>query len=390
MKKICFITGTRAEYGLLSPLIRAIEADSDFEIQIIATGTHLSPEFGLTYKEIEKDGFEISEKVEMLLSSDSDTGIIKSTGLGMIGFADAFNRLKPYLVVLLGDRFETFAAATAAYLTKIPIAHLHGGETTEGATDEALRHSITKMAYLHFTSTESYRNRVIQLGESPERVFNVGAIGLDNIKKSDLVDKSWLENDLKFDLNLPFLLITYHPVTLENNSAERQLSVLLRVLDEFSNLRLIFTKPNADANGRIIIKLIDEYVLKNSHKAIAFTSLGQRRYLSLMQFTKAVVGNSSSGIIEAPSFGIPTVNIGDRQKGRISAESVIYSSDEGHSIRSTIKEAISNEFQSFCKTVNNIYGDGNTTEKIIEILKNSKLINLKKSFYDITEVNGKI
>jgi GDP/UDP-N,N'-diacetylbacillosamine 2-epimerase (hydrolysing) len=382
-QKICVITGTRAEYGLLSPLMKVIKDDADFQLQIIATGMHLSPEFGLTYKVIENEGFTIDEKVEMLLSSDSEVGITKSTGLGMIGFADAFARLKPDLVVLLGDRFEAFAAATAAFLAKIPIVHLHGGETTEGATDEALRHAITKMSYWHFTSTEAYRKRVIQLGESPERVFKVGAIGLDNIKKIELADKKWLIDDLKFDIDSPFLLITYHPVTLENNSTEEQFTELLNALDEFKNLKFIFTKPNADANGRVIIKLIDEYVNKNAEKAIAFTSLGQKRYLSLMQFAAAVVGNSSSGIIEAPSFNIPTVNIGDRQKGRVAAESVIQTQNNSNSIKNGINKAISIDFQAFCKTIQNVYGDGNTTERIIEILKQNSKIDLKKPFYDV-------
>jgi GDP/UDP-N,N'-diacetylbacillosamine 2-epimerase (hydrolysing) len=383
-QKICVITGTRAEYGLLFPLMKAIKEDNDFDLQIIVTGMHLSPEFGLTYKIIENEGFVINEKVEMLLSSDSEVGITKSTGLGMIGFADAFARLKPDLVILLGDRFEAFAAATAAFLAKIPIAHLHGGETTEGATDEALRHAITKMSYWHFTSTETYRKRVIQLGENPERVFNVGAIGLDNIKKIELADKKWLIDDLKFDIESLFLLITYHPVTLENNSAEEQFTELLTALDEFKNLKFIFTKPNADANGRVIIRLIDEYVNKNKEKAIAFTSLGQKRYLSLMQFTAAVVGNSSSGIIEAPSFNIPTVNIGDRQKGRVSVESIINTQNDANSIKKGIEKAISSDFQAFCKTIQNIYGDGNTTEKIIEILKQNSKVDLKKSFYDLS------
>lgn len=381
--RICIITGTRAEYGLLSPLMKAVQDDAAFELQIIATGMHLSPEFGLTYKEIEKDGFVINEMVEMLLSSDSDAGITKSTGLGMIGFADAFVRLRPDLVILLGDRFETFAAATAAYLAKIPIAHLHGGEVTEGATDEGLRHAITKMSYFHFTSTEAYRKRVIQLGESPERVFNVGAIGIDNIKQLDLLSKQQLEDNLGFALDKPFVLVTYHPVTLENNSAESQFNELLKALSGFEDLKIIFTKPNADANGRVIISLIDKFVAENVGRAIAFTSLGQLRYLSLMQFIAAVVGNSSSGIIEAPSFGIPTVNIGDRQKGRERAESVVdcgYTEDE---IRNALNQAISTDWQKKSKGIENVYGDGKTTQRIVEILKNNDKISLKKPFYDL-------
>jgi GDP/UDP-N,N'-diacetylbacillosamine 2-epimerase (hydrolysing) len=383
-KKICIITGSRAEYGLLYPLLKAIYERDNFSLQIVATGMHLSPEFGLTYQEIEKDGFKINEKVEMLLSSDTDSGISKSIGLGMIGFSDTFNRLKPDLVIVLGDRFETFAAATAAYLAKIPIAHLHGGEVTEGATDEGLRHAITKMSYWHFTSTEVYRNRVIQLGENPERVFNVGAIGIDNIQKIKLYSKEWLTDNLRFDLNSPFIIITYHPVTLENNSAEEQFSELLKALSQFSQLKLIFTKPNADSNGRVIIKLIDDFVKENTEQSAGFVSLGQKRYLSLMQYAQAVVGNSSSGIIETPSFGIPTVNIGDRQKGRERVESVINAHSDQQSITNAIRKAILPSFQTFCRSVQNVYGDGRTTERIMDILDTKGIPeNLKKPFFDL-------
>jgi GDP/UDP-N,N'-diacetylbacillosamine 2-epimerase (hydrolysing) len=382
--KICIITGSRAEYGLLYPLMKSIQEDEAFILQILVTGMHLSPEFGLTYKEIENDGFQIHEKVEMLLSSDTDAGITKSTGLGMIGFADTFNRLKPDLVILLGDRFETFAATTAAYFAKIPIAHLHGGEVTEGATDEGLRHAITKMAYWHFTSTEEYRKRVIQLGENPERVFNVGAIGIDNIRQIKPIDKKLLSEDLKFDLDSPFLLITYHPVTLENNSAEHQFSELLKALSFFPSLRFIFTKPNADANGRIIIKLIDDFVKNNANNSAGFVSLGQKRYLSLMQYTQAVVGNSSSGLIEAPSFYVPTVNIGDRQKGRIRAESVIDARPDSDSLVEALNIVLSDPFVTSCKKIDNPYGNGHTTQQIMRVLKEKQIPeNLKKPFYDL-------
>lgn len=380
MKKICFITGTRAEFGLLSPLMSAIKGEQSFKLQIVATGMHLSPEFGLTYNDIESEGFVIDEKVEMLLSSDTNSGIIKSTGLGMIGFADTLYRLKPDLVVLLGDRFETFAAATAAYLAKIPIAHLHGGEVTEGATDEGLRHAITKMSYWHFTSTDVYRKRVIQLGESPDRVFTVGAIGIDNIRKMSLLSKNELIESINFDINKPFLLVTFHPVTLENNSAEKQFTELLSAIDQLPEFNVIFTKPNADANGRIIINLIDKFVQKNSNQYSSYTSLGQLRYLSLMKYAFAVVGNSSSGIIEAPSFGIPTINIGDRQKGRVAATSVINVPPE----TAEIAEAIRNAATMNTKGVVNPYGTGNTTKEILNVLKKKQsYINLKKKFHDI-------
>ncbi len=384
MTKICVFTGTRAEYGLLSPLLFALKQSPLFDLQLLVSGMHLSPEFGLTYLQIEKDGFAIDEKVEMLLSSDSEIGITKSTGLGIIGFADAISRLKPDLFVVLGDRFETFGATTAAYFAKIPIIHLHGGEVTEGATDEGLRHAITKMAYWHFTSTEKYRKRVIQLGEHPDRVFDVGAIGIDNIKNIIPCSKEWLKNDLNFSFDTPFFLITYHPVTLENNSAEEQFDELLKALAFFPNLNFVFTMPNADANGRIIIKLIDDFVKNNAEKSAAFMSLGQKRYLSLMRYCSAVVGNSSSGIIEAPSLGVPTINIGDRQKGRISAESVIYTLPNCASIVESLSEAISENFTNKCKNIANPYGNGNTTVQIMEILQKIQTPKeLKKPFFDL-------
>ena len=384
MTKICVFTGTRAEYGLLSPLLFALKQSPLFDLQLLVSGMHLSPEFGLTYLQIEKDGFAINEKVEMLLSSDSEIGITKSTGLGIIGFADAISRLKPDLFVVLGDRFETFGATTAAYFAKIPIIHLHGGEVTEGATDEGLRHAITKMAYWHFTSTEKYRKRVIQLGEHPDRVFDVGAIGIDNIKNIIPCSKEWLKNDLNFSFDTPFFLITYHPVTLENNSAEEQFDELLKALAFFPNLNFVFTMPNADANGRIIIKLIDDFVKNNAEKSVAFMSLGQKRYLSLMRYCSAVVGNSSSGIIEAPSLGVPTINIGDRQKGRISAESVIDTLPNCASIVENLSEAISENFTNKCKNIVNPYGNGNTTIQIMEILQKIQTPKeLKKPFFDL-------
>jgi GDP/UDP-N,N'-diacetylbacillosamine 2-epimerase (hydrolysing) len=386
MIKICFLTGTRAEYGLLSSLMRAIKEDDNFELQLLVTGMHLSPEFGLTYHEINNDGFDINEKVEILLSSDTDIGIIKSTGLGMIGFADALFRLKPDMLVLLGDRFETFAAATAAYLSKIPIVHLHGGELTEGATDDALRHAISKMAFWHFTSTEKYRQRVIQLGESPDRVFNVGALGVENIKTLKLLSKEQLEENLKLDLSKDFSLVTFHPTTLEHNSAENQFKELLLALGKTKNMFFIITKANADSNGRIINSLIDEFVAEMPNKSVCFTSLGQLRYLSLMKYASIVIGNSSSGIIETPTFQIPTINIGDRQKGREKVKTVIDTEPNNESILLAFKKATSPSFISFCKTVSNVYGEGNTVSKIIPHLKKSKQItNLKKEFYDIQQ-----
>lgn len=386
-KKICVFTGTRAEYGLLKPLIDEIRKEPDFELQILVSGMHLSPEFGLTYQEIEKDGFVINEKVEMLLSSDTPVGITKSIGLGLLGYADALKRLNPDLAVVLGDRFEALAFAIACYIARIPIAHLYGGETTEGAYDEGFRHSITKLSYLHFTATEEYRKVVIQLGEHPDRVFNVGALGIDNIKKMKLLSKTEVEKSLGINFKKYNFLITYHPVTLEENNAEYQISQLIKALEEFEDTLLIFTKANADTEGRIINKVIDDYVEKNRHKAIAYASMGQLLYLSTMQYVDAVVGNSSSGIIEAPSFKVATVNIGDRQKGRIRAKSVIDCGYDKDEIVKSIKKAISKDFKESIKNVENPYGNGSASEKIVEIIKQIEIKDLKKNFYKV-KVNG--
>ena len=382
-RKICIITGARAEYGLLYWLMKEIQEDPDLELQIIVTGMHLSPEFGLTYEQIEKDGFKIDKKIEMLLSSDTPVGISKSMGLGMIGFSEAYADLKPDIVVLLGDRFEIFSAAAAAMIARIPIAHLHGGETTEGAFDEAIRHSITKMSHLHFTATGEYRRRVIQLGESPARVFNVGGVGIDNIKRLTLLNRNEFEDSINFKLGLKNFINTFHPVTLEDATAAEQVQNLLDALDELQDTRFIFTKPNADTEGRVVIRIIDEYVRKNSHKAIAFASLGQLRYLSAMQFVDGVVGNSSSGLAEAPTFKIGTINIGDRQKGRIKADSVIDCEPAKESILTAIRKLYSKEFQDKLINVKNPYGEGGVSKKIKKVLKEVDLTNiLKKEFYD--------
>lgn len=383
-RKICVVTGTRADYGLLYWLMKGIEGDSDFKLQIIATGMHLSPEFGLTYRQIEEDGFKIDRKIEVILSSDSTTGISKSIGLGMIGFSEAYAHLNPDIVVLLGDRFEIFSAAAAALIARIPIAHLHGGETTEGAFDEAIRHSITKMAHFHFTATDTYKKRVIQLGESPDRVFNVGGLGMDNIKKLKLMDMEDFERSIDFKLGSKNLLITFHPVTLEHATAGEQFQNLLNALKEIQNTKFIFTKPNADTDGRIIIKMIDEYVSKNLDSSISFINLGQIRYLSAMQFVDGVVGNSSSGLTEAPAFKIGTVNIGDRQKGRIKADSVIDCEPSQEAILEAIRKLYSEEFQLKLRHVKNPYGEGGGAKKIKKILKEKNLLNLlKKEFYDL-------
>ena len=383
MRKVCVVTGTRAEYGLLSWLLNEIEADNDLKLQIIVTGMHLSPEFGLTYKEIEKD-FKIDKKIDMLLSSDTAIGISKSMGLAQISFSEAYDELKPDMIVILGDRYEIFSAASAAMVARIPMAHIHGGETTEGAFDEAIRHSITKMSHLHFTATDEYRNRVIQLGEHPCRVFNVGGMGIENIKRLKLLNKEEFEESIKFKLNKKNILVTFHPVTLENNTAEEQFQELLNAIDKLEDTNIIFTKANSDTDGRVINSMIDEYVSKNKDKSIYFTSLGQLRYLSALQHVNAVVGNSSSGLAEAPSFKIATINIGDRQKGRVKASSVVDCEPNRKSILKAFGRIYSDKFQQNLKNTINPYGNELASKKIVEIIKKTDLTSiLKKSFYDL-------
>ncbi len=382
-RKICVVTGTRAEYGILYWLMKEIEEDKGLELQLIVTGMHLSPEFGLTYKTIEKD-FKIDKKNEMLLSSDTSIGISKSMGLAQISFAEAYEELKPDMLVVLGDRYEIFSAVSAAMIARIPIAHLHGGETTEGAFDESIRHSITKMSHLHFTATDTYRKRVIQLGEHPKRVFNVGGMGIENIKRLKLLSKEEFEKSINFQLNKKNILVTFHPVTLENATAKEQFQELLNAVDILKSTNIIFTKANSDTNGRVINQMIDEYVSQNSDKSVAFTSLGQLRYLSALQYIDAMVGNSSSGLAEAPSFQIGTVNIGDRQKGRIMAKSVISCKSDRENIVNAFEKLYSKAFQEVLKTSTNPYGDGCASLKIIEELKKVDLRNiLKKSFFDL-------
>lgn len=387
-RKICVVTGTRAEYGLLYWLMKEIEVADGLELQIIVTGTHLSPEFGLTFKQIEQDGFTINHKVEMLLSSDTEVGISKSMGLGMIGFSDVYYDIQPNLLVVLGDRFEIFAAASAATVARIPIAHLHGGETTEGAFDEVFRHSITKMSHLHFTATKEYRNRVIQLGEQPERVFMVGAAGIDNIKRLHLLSRKALEKSIGFNLAKRNLLITFHPVTLENATAEEQFNNLLLALGKLKETHLFFTKANADTNGRIINQMIDDFVIANPEKAIAYTSLGQLRYLSTMKYMDGVVGNSSSGLLEAPGLKVGTVNIGDRQRGRALAESVINCAPITKEIDLAFEVIFSPVFVDKINNVVNPYGEGDVAEKIVKVLKEYPLAGiLKKKFHDLEIVD---
>lgn len=382
-RKICVVTGTRAEYGLLFWLMKELEADDAVELQIIVTGMHLSPEFGLTYQEIEKD-FVIGKKIEILLSSDTAVGISKSIGLAQISFGEAYAELQPDIVILLGDRFEIFSAASTAMIARIPLAHIHGGETTEGLIDESIRHCITKMSQLHFTSTDIYKNRVIQLGEQPNRVFNVGGIGIDNIKKLTLLSKKELEESINFKIDGRIILVTFHPVTLEKSTAKVQFQSLLDAIDELASIKVIFTKANSDMDGRIINQMIDDYVSINSDRAVSFFSLGQIRYLSALQYINAVVGNSSSGLLEAPTFKIGTINIGDRQKGRIKAKSVIDCKPEKESILASFDKLYSPDFQKNLQVIRNPYGDGGASRKIAEILKQVGLSRiLKKQFHNL-------
>lgn len=382
-RRICFVTGTRAEYGLLRGVIAGVRDSDDLALQIVATAAHLSPEFGLTYREIEADGFAIDERVEILLSSDTPIGTSKAMGLGMIGFAESFARLRPDLIVVLGDRFEILAAATAALTAGIPIAHIHGGETTEGAIDEAIRHAVTKMSHLHFVAAAAYRDRVIQLGEAPERVFLVGGLGIDAIHRLPLLNRAEVEAALDFSLDARSLLVTFHPPTLDADGAA-QLQALLDALDGLGpSIRLVFTMPNADSGARELRAMIEGFVAGRAN-ARAYTSLGQLRYLSTMRLVDGVVGNSSSGIIEAPSFGIGTIDIGDRQRGRLRAASVIHCAPQRDAIRAALERLSSAEFQASLKHVDNPYGNGGASAAIVAELRAHPLQGLlKKTFHDM-------
>ena len=384
MKTICVITGSRAEYGLMSRMMRMIREDDDLRLQIIATNMHLSVEHGETYKEIEADGLTIDKKIPILLSSDTANATTKTVGKGIIGFADAYEDLQPDMIMVLGDRYETLAAVSAALFFKIPVIHLYGGEITEGAYDDAIRHAITKMSHLHFTSTEEYRKRVIQMGEHPETVYNVGSLGCDNIRQIPLISKEELEKSLNFALDRNTIFVTFHPATMETNTAEFQLKELLSAIDQFEDLRVVFTMPNSDTGGRIIMDLIKKYVNETPDKTVCFKSLGMKRYLSSLQYIGAVVGNSSSGIIEVPSFHIPTLNIGNRQKGRIAASSVIHCNPEKEDIAKKLSIIMQPEYADSLKNIQNPYDKPNTACEIIRILKEQK-VQLIKKFYNLSE-----
>lgn len=378
------VTGSRAEYGLLSTLMREIAADTRLTLQVVATGMHLSPEFGLTYRAIESDGFAIDAKIEMLLSSDTPVGITKSIGLGVLGFADAYARLAPDIVVLLGDRYEILAAAQAAMVARLPLAHIHGGEVTEGVLDESIRHAITKMAHLHFVAAEPFRRRVVQMGEDPARVFNVGAPGLDLLRDFTPWSRAEFARAIHFDLGARNFLVTYHPVTLDRTSPVQAMQELLNALDAFPDTKIIFTRPNADAGGRALCEMIDAYSAENTDRAVVVTSLGQQGYFSVINHADLVVGNSSSGIIEVPFFRKPTVNIGNRQRGRPRAASIIDCPETKADIVAAIHAALSPEFRKKLQSVDSPYGCGGASGAIRETLATVALDDLvRKSFYDL-------
>lgn len=384
MKKIIVLTATRAEYGLLAPIIKKLKKESGIDVKVVATGAHLSPEFGLTVNEIKKDGINVDKKIEILLSSDTTVAVSKAMGLALISFSEYFNEEKPDALMVLGDRYETLAVCIAALNERIPIIHLHGGEATEGAIDEAIRNSITKLSYLHFTSTEEYRRRVIQMGESPNRVFNFGAMGVENALHTEIIPKEELEKYLKCKLD-NYAVLTFHPVTLEEHTAKFQVKALMEAISVYQNITFICTKANADMDGRSVNKCIEEYSRKYENIKL-YNSLGMRKYMSALRYAKFVIGNSSSGIIEAPSFHIPTINIGDRQKGRIQAKTVINCEPEKGSIISAIEKALTDDFKSMAEKAENPYGDGKTSERIVDTIKKyliKNIIKVQKKFYDL-------
>lgn len=385
MKRIVIISATRAEYGLLKPIIRKLKQSAYFQVELVVTGMHLSPEFGSTYQEIEQDGLHIDNKIEILLSSDTPIAMSKAMGLALISFSEYFERSKPDAVMVLGDRYETLAVCCAAMNARIPIFHIHGGEATEGLIDEAIRHAITKMSLFHFTSTEEYRRRVIQMGEQPSRVFNVGALGVENVLHQTLMSKNELEKSLGHSLSKPYAVVTFHPVTLEANTAGQQMQELLQAIDEHPEYLYLCTKANADAGGRTINQMWDEFAERREN-VVVYESLGMIRYLSAVKYSAMVIGNSSSGIVEVPALGIPTINIGDRQKGRVQADSVINCQPDRMGISKSIRIAQSADFREVAKRASNPYGKGKTSDAILAILEENfanKSLSLKKQFFNL-------
>jgi UDP-hydrolysing UDP-N-acetyl-D-glucosamine 2-epimerase len=382
MKTIAVFTGTRAEYGLLCPLLRKLAHHSEFKLQLVVSGMHLSPQFGETWRTIEADGFAIDAKVEMLLASDTSCGVAKSMGLGAIGFADALERLNPDCLVILGDRYEALAIAQVAAVMRIPIAHLHGGEITEGAYDDSIRHAITKLSHYHFVASDEYRQRVIQMGEIPENVWNVGALGIENIRTVPRIPLA--EINEKFDLQIrqPYFLVTYHPVTVGDEDSEKTFENLLSALDEFPQHQVLLTYPNSDNGGHRLIQMLEQYASERLGKVFAVPSLGMQCYLSAVSCSDAVIGNSSSGVIEVPSLGTPSVNVGVRQKGRLAADSVIHAGTSKKELKQSIDDALSADARRISKTCENPYGNGETSEMIVEVLRSLQPSG-PKQFFDL-------
>lgn len=385
MRKMCIFTSTRADWGLLRGVAEAIREHADLELQLLVSGSHLSSKFGMTVSEIEDAGFDITARVDVLHFDDSARGVCRSMGTALPGYSDALAEMKPDLLVVLGDRYETLCVVVAAHVLQIPIAHIHGGEMTEGAVDESFRHSITKMSQIHFPACEAYRQRVIQLGEQPDRVFDVGALGVENIGKIAFMDREALEASIGFPLDQPFFLVTFHPVTLEHATAGDQIDELFAALNQFSDRRVIFTKANADADGEIINAKIDAYVAEFPERCMAVASLGLVRFLSAMKMCAAVVGNSSSGILEAPSLKVPTVNIGDRQKGRVRAPSIVDCKPDSESVKNAMDAVLNDAFRAGIQNMESPFEKCGTADEIVKVVASIKLEGLlKKSFYNLT------
>ncbi len=383
MRKICVITGNRSDYGILRELLKNIQNSDDLILKLIVTGSHLSPSYGYTIREIEEDGLKIHKRIEILLSSDTSIGMSKAMGLSLISFSEAFEEIKPDIILILGDRFEIFSAAISALNASIPIAHIHGGELSFGSIDDSIRHSITKISHLHFVSTSKYKNRILQLGERENRVFNVGALALDNIKKISKISKSELENYFSFKFQKKNLIATFHPTTITNTKVEFELNELFSAIKFFSDIQFIFTMPSPDKKGKFIWQKIKDFC-EEFDNCIYIKSFGQKRYFSALNYVDGVIGNSSSGIIEVPSFGKGSINIGERQEGRVQAKSVINVECESNSIKKGIKKLYESKFKLTLKNTKNPYEKVDTVKNIISVLKTVELENiLKKKFNDI-------
>jgi UDP-hydrolysing UDP-N-acetyl-D-glucosamine 2-epimerase len=384
VRNVYVITTSRAEYGLLRPLIRLLRTSDEFEVQIVVSGAHLSIEFGETWRDIVADGFDIAEKVDIVLASDNSVATAKSAALAISGVAPVLARLRTEALVILGDRYEMAAVAIAASLLRIPIVHIHGGETTLGANDEAFRHAITKMSHLHFTSTDIYRRRVIQLGESPRLVFNVGALGLDSIQESELMSREEMATILGLDESAPYVVVTYHPETLASHDSAEQANLIVETLLDVPGLQLVCTKANADVGGRAINARLSHYGLRYPDRVRVFAALGQMKYLSAVKHSAGVVGNTSSGIIEAPSLGVGSLDVGDRQAGRLRAKSVLHADWSPESISLALRQLLDPEWVRHLGEVHNPYGDGHAATRMVSILSRCTWpLSLVKPFYDV-------